>query len=202
MKKTTKIWSVLSIYFFLLIIDGCVNCKCPNNILEFFDFQKFEQNVNSTSLSEFEDLEITMSFDSISYLAQVEKKPCWNIGLMNTATACSCNDQGEGGLKFPISQIKISSNQDISPDLLSGTSLDSIFYIVELSDGDNNQIPKSLLVDYNLSTSNWFNYEGEKFQFHSVGSVGELGVPHIFKIEFTKSNGEIISAETPPIIWN
>ena len=200
MKKTTKILSVLSIYLFLLVIDGCVNCNCPDNVLAYFDFQKFTQDVNSTSLSEFDQLEINLSFDSISYLAQVEN-PCWNLGLINTATACSCIGPGENGLKFPLSQIKVTSDQTMSGSLPSGSSLESNFYIIEL-DYQNNQVWKTLLTDFEIATTDWLNWEGARFQLKSITPPEELGVPHIFKIDFTKSNGEIISTQTPPITWN
>jgi hypothetical protein len=200
MKKNTKIISVLSIYFFLLVIDGCVNCSCPDNILAFFDFKKLNQEVNGTSLSEFDQLEINLSFDSISYLAQVEN-PCWNLGLINTATACSCIAEGENGLKFPLTQINLTSDQTMSGSLPSGSSLESNFYIIEL-DYQNNQVSKTLLTDFEIATTDWLNWEGARFQLKSITPPEELGVPHIFKIDFTKSNGEIISTQTPPITWN
>lgn len=200
MKKTTKILAVFSAYFFLLVIDGCVNCKCPDNVLAFFDFQKLTQEVNSTSLSEFDQLEVNMSFDSISYLAQLEK-PCWNLGLINTATACSCSEPGENGLKYPLSQIKITSDQAMSSNLPGGSSLDSTFYLIEL-DYENNELSKTLLIEFNTTASDWLNWEGARFQLKSVNPPEELGVSHIFNIDFTKSNGEIISSQTSPITWN
>ena len=200
MNKTTKILAVLFIYFFLLVIDGCVNCKCPDNILGYFDFKKLTQEVNSTSLSEFAQLEITSSYDDISYLAKVEQ-PCWNLGLINTATACSCLEAGGNGLKFPLTDIKISSDQEMSPSLPAESSLDSSFYIIEL-DNNSNEISKTLLADYNLNEASWFNWEGVMFKFQSVNRPEELGIPHIFKIEITKSNGEIIFTQTQPITWN
>lgn len=201
MKKTTKILSVLSIYFLLLIIDGCTNCNCPDNVLAFFDFKKMEQEVNGTSLSEIDQLEINLSFDSIAYLALFEKNPCWNLGLINSATACSCIGPGENGLKFPLSQIKITSDQAINISLPAGASLDSIFYIIEL-DYENNERSKTLLNDFVIANSTWLNWEGAKFQLKTVSRPEDLGVPHIFKIDFIKSNGEIVSSETPPITWN
>lgn len=200
MKKTTKILSVISIYFFLLVIDGCVNCNCPDNVLAYFDFQKLAQEVNNTSPSEFDQLEINMSFDSISYLAQL-RNPCLSLGLMNTATACSCNEPGDNGLKFPLAQIKVTSDQAMSGSLPAGFSLDSTFYIIEL-DYQNNQVSKTLLIDFEIATTDWLNWEGAKFQLKTANPPEDLGIPHIFKIEFTKSNGEIISSETPPITWN
>ncbi len=200
MKKTTKILSVLSIYFFLLVIDGCVNCNCPDNVLAYFDFQKLNQEVNSTSLSEFEQLEINMSFDSIYYLAQLEN-PCWKLGLINTATACSCNEPGDYGLKFPLSQIKITSDQAVNGSLPAGSSLDSVFYLIEL-DYENNELSKTLLIDFDLTTTDRLNWEGARFQLKTVNRPEELGVTHIFTIDFTKSNGEIISTQTPSITWN
>lgn len=200
MKKTTKILSVLCFYFFLLVIDGCVNCRCPDNVLAFFDFQKLNQEVNSTSLSEFEQLEINMSFDSISYLAQLEY-PCWNLGLINTAAACSCIAEGENGLKFPISQLSVTSDQAMNGSLPAGSSLDSSFYFVEL-DYENNEISKTLLIDFDVTTTNQLNWEGARFQLKTVNRPEGLGVPHIFRIDLTKSNGEIISTQTPSITWN
>ncbi|MFK8007033.1 MAG: hypothetical protein AB8H03_11700 [Saprospiraceae bacterium] len=201
MKKITKILAVLFIYFFLLVIDGCVNCGCPDNVLGYFDFKKFTQEINTDALSSNEKLEITLSFDEVTYLAQ-SKQPCWDLGLINTATACSCEDTGEGGLKFPLTEIKIISNNEISPNYPAGTFLDSSFYLIQL-DYKNDEISTTRLSDIDFDEPfSWFNYEEGKFLFQSVGRLGELGVPHVFTIQFTKSNGEIVTSETPQIIWN
>ena len=122
MKKITKILAVLSFYLLLLAIDGCMNCDCPDNILGFFDFKNLKQEINTDALSSNQKLEITLSFDDVTYLAQL-KQPCWNLGLINTTTACDCPQTGEGGLKFPLSGIKITSNKNFTPNYPTGTSL-------------------------------------------------------------------------------
>ena len=66
----------------------------------------------------------------------------------------------------------------------------------------NNQVSKTLLTDFDLATSDWLNWEGARFQLKSINPPEELDIPHIFKIDFTKSNGESISSQTPSITWN
>ncbi len=194
MKKTTKILAVLSIYFFLLIIDGCNDCGCSDVTLKFFDYRKIEVVVEETILNSNEALSFQFTLDSIYFLAE-NNSPCWNLGLINTATACSCAEPGDAGWKFPIQQIEIFSNKDFNSSLPANTSLNSIMTV-----NDSGQtIP---LEDATQETFPQLQRENSNLSIFTSDRPDDLNEPHIFTIQFTKSNGEMISSESPPITWN
>lgn len=199
MKKITKVLAALSFYFFLLVIDGCTDCGCPDISLTFFDYRKIEVSVEDEVLNSNDDLAFQFALDSIYFLA-LKNESCWNLGLINTALACSCNEPGDGGWKFPIQQIDIFSNKDFNSTLLANTSLNSIMTVFNSSQStplaDANQEDfRRLEFTRDISSSS-------HFKIFTTEQADELNVPHIFTIQFTKSNGEIISTQTPPITWN
>ena len=194
MKKTTKILAVLSAYFFLLIIDGCVNCNCPEITLKYFDYRKIEIAVDDKTLDPNDNLSFQFTLDSIYFLAE-NNLPCWNLGLINTAAACSCNEPGDSGWKFPIQQIDIFSNKDFNSSLPANSSLNSIMTVYS-----SNQT--TLLVEATQEIFIELQWESSNLSIFTSQRPDNLNEPHIFTIHFTKSNGEIISSQTPPITWN
>jgi hypothetical protein len=120
------------ISFFIVgiaLIEACscfTSCGCggPDDALEYFDFKKL--SVEATKGIGTKSLRIKIQPDSITFLA-IHTPELRQLRLTSAAYGCSPDDPGYSGLKFPLTKINITANQNFNDTLPEGTSLNALF---------------------------------------------------------------------------
>lgn len=115
--------------FGIALIEACscfITCGCGGvpDALDFFDFKKL--SVERKQEMGAESLRLMLQPDSVQYLAMEMARPRWS-GLVSVAYACSPEDPGWAGLKFPITKINITTDQPFNDTLPAGASLNALF---------------------------------------------------------------------------
>ena len=184
------------ILFFLVgagLLEACLLCQC-RDVVPFFDFF----TVSTTTISPapgISPLSIRVAPDSLEYLAGCTT----NWQFTTAAYGCSCEENGERGPKYPITQLAITADRAFTDSLPAGANLNHLFIL----SGSNSDFPVYTL-DAIGQLQYWdygFYPYGSGFVLQSDAVPDSLGVPFQFTLSITKSNGATVVTTTRPIAW-
>lgn len=146
-----------------------------------------------------EELAFYLKYTEIKYIA----KTTLDIGFQNSAHALSCDPPGYGGLKSPLSTIKISSNQPFQ-GIQAGEAINEHFHVVRYAsepDEDGNPITEELTLEEGISIieSNLhpeYGLGGTEINFSSLPGNN---LEHTFTVELNFECSSSIAAITVPV---
>jgi len=194
-----RIFFVLGLALMAQVIVACVNCNCPPTRTIYF--------TNSGLLLKNMDLSLTQSMvtnsatiSSANYGIQVQLqttlltmgKQHANWGLMQSAYACSCNEDEFIG-KESISALKIVSNSDFDISHPKNTDL-SLYFKARKG------ATMISIADY-IKSLKEFKYDN-KYAFYEgifLQATPTTSKKHQFKLIITLSDGRILEAETTEV---
>lgn len=205
MKKSLlkKIGLIFCLGTFLILVDAChgANCNCPEITKHFFDFQstsievqRHSIDIPQNSIPSGERVNITVNLEGIEFLVQEETSTCRRPWFINSAFACSCIGEGNDGLKFPVTDIRVFSNADYSEEINAGDLLSDIVKVNNPNTWEEDLL--SNVEDKNLLFSVY--NEGVRVFIDTPPTVDST---HTLTIEIVKENGVTLTAESMPIIW-
>ncbi len=187
---------------FLILVDAChgSNCNCPEITKHFFDFQSTNIEVQRTSIDIPENTitagtraNISVVLEDIEFLVQAEMSTCRRPWFINSAMACSCLGEGNEGLKFPVTDIRIFSNADYSAEINAGELLNDIIKIDNPLTGE-----EELLSAIEDKSSLFSQYSDFRIFIDTPPTLDSI---HMLTVEIEKENGVIITSESMPITW-
>jgi hypothetical protein len=184
-----KITILLALYFAAHLLDACQICDCPNVKFPFFDYKKIALTTNNPIAMGFFTIAITP--DSVDLVAQASPL---RFQVCSSAYACSCNGDGEQGDKYAPLSMDVFADRDFNDTLPAGASLRSLFK--GTTQGD---------IFTTLSPS----FRPDKFEAvtNEIGILSNEkpiypGEPYRFTIQWVKSNGDTLVAQTDAVIFN
>ena len=206
MKKSflKKVSFIFCLAAFLLILDAChgSNCNCPEITKHFFDFQSTNLDVRRHSIDIPQNnipngavANIYIELEDIEFLvdAKTETPACRRPWFINSAFACSCIEEGNEGLKFAVTDIRVFSDADYSDEISAGELLNDIITVNRPESVE--QGPLSSVEDKNKM---FYTYGQIHLSFETPPSVDST---HTITVEIEKENGTTIISETMPITW-
>lgn len=176
--------TILSGYLFFGLIVSC--CKPITH--PYFDFQSLIISTNLIENIEVSQIEFNVELEDQVLYTQA------SFNFFNTAYAFSqCPGNGSQGLKFPIIEVKVSCSQTFFDTISPNQDLSHLFYT---KDGYTKVV--------SLETFDLTSLDGVNSSFLQlyVNKNNLSGVGHVFTFNIKKSNGEVVSATSEPIIWN
>lgn len=175
MKKCIQI---LVLMFVAQTIASC----CKN--VEFYDYSTMYVTESSLLVGIDENFGMTLFADDVQYMSIFR-----DFGFKETV-AFDC-DKGWGGMKHHIVEVSITSASDFDSTHASNVPLTDLFeYEVFLGEGQ---------IEYrNLNELN--DYSSDNLTLRLVARPS-LELTHVFKVNVTKSNGEILEVGTKEITW-
>lgn len=187
-----KILLLAFIYQSLLLAEGCdifeTLCNCPPADLPYIDYQGIVAGAPDPTIVG--SLRINIEPDSIEYVAQAFSP---RLNLLTAAYGCKCEYNGMNGDKYPPVSIDVFADLDYNDTLPSGASLRSIFY--GLTNGD---IVTSLSDHFRPEP---FRQEGAIYMISSDIKPKYLNEPYHFTIQWVKSNGDTLTAQTNSVVF-
>ncbi len=195
--KFKKLILLSLLYPILLVIDGCIMCKCPD-VVPFFDYENVDIISNQDSLlaNNGEIFEMSLLPQDVNYLVC---KPGFSLGLINSALACSCIYNGFEGAKFPTTSLNIFANRSFHDSIPVTENLNDLFQIEYYENGENKLKP---LASASLEEIAFLaDFQPLDLFLEASPDSMALDEPFIFKVEITKSNGEIVEGFSPEIKW-
>jgi len=193
MKKSflKKIGLIFCLGVLLLLLDACyaLSCICPDGTKEFFDFQSVSTELHRDTVTTGRIFEATIRLEDKEFLAEAVVPACRRPWFINSALACTCIEEGERGLKFPVTEFRVFSNADYSEDISAGDSLSDIVKIGEQKETLSNIGDKNRL--FNI-------YSDIELAIETSPSVDST---HTFTIEIVKENGTVLSVEMETVSW-
>ncbi|TNE50966.1 MAG: hypothetical protein EP344_16925 [Bacteroidetes bacterium] len=176
------------------ILDACLLCQC-NHVIPYFDFFTLQTETTAPDPGNQQPLEILVAPDSLEYLACVQ--PAWQ--LTPTAWGCTCEENGERGPKYPVTELTITADRSFKDSLPAGASLNHLFQLT----GVHTEFPK--YEPHQISQLQYWDYGffpyGPGFLLRSEATPDSLGVPFRFTVTLVKSNGVSVSATTSAVQW-
>lgn len=176
------------VYLGLYFVEACSICDCPTVQYPFFDYRKIRLETNTPEAGS--SFWINIAPDSIKVVAQARP----GLNLVSAAYACSCDADGDQGDKFAPLSVDVFADRDFNDTLPAGASLRSLFFGVTQGD-----ILTKLTADYH--PDRFYSVT----QSHSINTIERpkfLGEPYHFRIQWVKSNGDTLEAETAPVVFN
>lgn len=197
MQKTflKKVGFIFCLSAFLVLVDAChgANCDCPTITKEFFDFQSTSIEVEQNNVLSGTVARISVVLEDLEFLVEGETPACRQSWFINSAFACSCLEEGNEGLKFPVTDIRVFSNADYSEEISAGQLLDDIVTVNLLESIEQGAL--SSVEDKNRM----FTRNSEiQLYFYTPPTVDST---HTFTVEIVKGNGTIVSSEASVITW-
>jgi hypothetical protein len=198
-----KVGLIFCLGAFLILVDAChgSHCNCPEITKHFFDFQSTSLEVRRHSIDVEQNTipsghraSIDIILEDVEFLVQAEIPTCRRPWFINSAFACSCIGEGNSGLKFPVTDIRVFSDADYSEEISAGDLLTDIVKVQNPSTGEEDLL--SNLEDKNSLFSVYS--EGVRVFIDTPPTVDST---HTLTIEIVKENGVTLTAETMPIIW-
>lgn len=186
-----KVGLIFCFGVFLILLDSCyaLSCACPSGVKEFFDFQSTSTQILRDTVTAGRRFEMVLILEDKEFLVEAETTSCHRPWFINSAFACSCIEEGERGLKFPVTDIRIFSNADYSEDIRAGELLNGLVKVGEQE-------------ETLLNVGNKDKFFNTYFDVQlAIDTSPSLDSTHIFTIEVEKENGTIISAETEAVTW-
>ncbi len=198
-----KVGFIFCLGAFLILVDAChgYDCNCPEITKHFFDFQstnievqRHSVDIPQNSIPTGERVNITINLEGIEFLVQEETSTCRQPWFINSVFACSCIGEGNSGLKFPVTDIRVFSDADYSEEISAGDLLTDIVRVQNPSTGE-----EDLLSNVEDKNSLFSVYrEGVRVFIDTPPTVDST---HTLTIEIVKENGVTLTAESMPIIW-
>lgn len=177
---------------------GCIDCGCEPDTPPFFDYHFLSIQPNSTQFFHMQNsgLELEASIDSIEFLAESVKTIPF---IWASATyACSCEEPGDHGNKYPITSIDVWATPSFRNDLDRTNNINHFFYTEIRNRFGTHDIPLAEDTLYPLAPFN--RYYNESFLLQT-DSIPDVAGTYQFTITITKSNGEALTTQTEPITW-
>jgi hypothetical protein len=190
---TQKIFLVLSLFAVLHLAEACIDCDC-GHVLPFFDYQAIALETPETEITS--EFKLNITADSVFYLAEAEPTP--HFHWTSAAWACSCNFNGESGPKYTVEKFNIYADRAFNDTLPAGTSLNALFREVN---GDAITILKEDEALNNFWAFGEFEEDIRAIQLLTHEKPAELNTPFKFRVEFVKSNGTVLMAETGEVVF-
>jgi len=205
MKKSflKKVGLLFCLGAFLILADAChgINCNCPEITKHFFDFQstsievqRHSIDVPQNNIPSGERVNISIDLENIEFLVQEETTTCRRPWFIDSAFACSCIGEGNDGLKFPVTDIRVFSNADYSDEISAGDLLVDIIKVQDPSTGE-----ETLLSNVE-DKSPLFSVYSQNVRIF-IDTPPTVDSTHTLTIEIIKENGVTLTAESMPIIW-
>ncbi len=185
----SKITFLFAIYVLLHFAEACDICDCPNPEFPYIDYKNIELETNDPNPSV--SFEITIRPDSVLFVAQVSPR----FSLFTAAYGCSCAENGDNGDKYAPVSMDVFADKNFNDTLPAGASLRSVFW--GQTQGD---------IVAPLSNEGFkpekFRYKGNEYSITTDQRPKFLGEPYHFSIQWVKSNGDTLRAETGAVIFN
>ncbi|MEM6766038.1 MAG: hypothetical protein AAF824_10310 [Bacteroidota bacterium] len=170
--------------YIISLISACI---CNNT--KYVDFDEISILVDEPLISTGDSLLMYVEAVDPRFIGQASP----GLSLFPTAYAAIDCDYGWGGLKFPISSVSITSNQDFNDDYPAGTELSPLFlldtYTYE-APGSERIKPLGEVNPQELIPSELILYE-----------IPTASKAHILKIEITRTKGDTLIAFSPTLSW-
>ncbi|MCP1995569.1 hypothetical protein L1275_001340 [Flavobacterium sp. HSC-61S13] len=167
------------------IISLLNSCHCATE--RYFDYKGIESSALLRSSSDERPiLLITTTYKDTYHLAQ--SKPQFTFGT--SAYAMSGCEKGYDGEKYLVEKISIKSNADIDDQHPAGTELRDLLKTYNHIDYNTTDLVYLSEIDFKRANKNFLYLD-----------LTPTAAKHIFTVEFTKSNGEVLTAITPEINW-
>ena len=161
--------------------------SCCRNV-KFYDVLEMSIESSNTFIASDEDLYLTLSATEIEFVGST-----LNDFSFASALAVTC-DEGWGGMKYPFTNVTITSNADFNPDLPANSDLANLFDIKKfLEDGAFEYLPLAEVQSEAIETDNMELLLSARPTTDSI---------HQFTITLLKSNEEMIVLETEEIVWD
>ena len=173
-------------FIFCFNLFGLFNaCECPPE--RYFDYTSIGLFALNPHVDQNEILTLNCEYQNIYYLTQ--KSFC--SPFVNSAYATSVCEKGYDGEKYLKSSISVTSDSDFSDLYPAGSDLGAIIKIFGTSP-DGHRVQKYI---------NEFLPQDTELGFMTIEARPEIDNSHILTIVIEKSNGEILSAVSPEIVW-
>jgi hypothetical protein len=188
--QASKVSFLLAMYALLHLAEACnPYCDCPNVEFPYIDYKNINVATNDPNAGS--PFAITIYPDSIFLVAQAAPQ----FSLFSSAYGCKCISEGGKGDKFPPMAMDVFADRDFNDTLPAGASLRAIFF--GQTQGD---IVTHL--DKNGFRPEPFRLEGNAYVIRTDQRPNQLGEPYHFTIQWVKSNGDTLVAETEEVIFN
>ena len=183
MKKTFILLIFLGI---LYVTPSCLEKLCANK--KYLDFNTISIHVNSTEILQGDSLAFEIRMTD-GYFLGWHSPP---FSLINNAYAIVYCDEGWGGLKYPLTNIEITSDSDFNDDYPANTLLNELVrideWVIASREFKNRKLNEA-------SISN--NLENKMY----ISQKPERSKEHVFKVRLFKSDGSVIEAVTDQVVW-
>jgi|GEM_PF-2531268 len=175
--------------------DSCGGQGCPAIEFPFIDYESISVTETQLTIAPGEALFLNVIARDIEYLACHQTPKKLQLGLLNSAWACSCLGNGSSGDKFPIQSINIYPNKPFKMGRPIESPLNDYFSAVTQEFTG----PKATPLD-EVSAANSIRLN-QAMTIQGSERPDNLDESYIFTIEITKSNGEQLTVETQEIKW-
>lgn len=177
-----------------LVIGFTISC-CDSVTHPYYDFGSItivNTVYDNDSTQQLIDTEFAIKLEDYTLYSQT------SFNLFYTVYATQpCPENGNEGLKFPIIEIKISTDQVYFDTIPPNTDISDLFYFRDYSD--------SIIALTDLEISQYLVSYGRGinpfFPLLYVNKNNLVGIAHIFTFVLTKSNGDIVSGVSDSVIW-
>ena len=187
--RTTKISFLFALYFAAHFADACQPiCDCPKLAFPYFDYKKLSLQTSDPIATGY--LAIKISPDSVQLVAQASPR----FNFMSAAYGCDCNVDGDKGDKYAPISMDVFADRDFNDTLPAGVSLRSIFYGQTLGD-----IVSMISEPYFRPEK--FHYSDNYYSISTQEHPKYPGEPYHFQIQWVKSNGDTLVAQTDAVIF-
>ncbi|WP_179009657.1 hypothetical protein [Winogradskyella forsetii] len=185
MKKKLSI--IFLVYYFLIIITACGDCQ---------NYDTEITNITFVPINTFISLNSNLEFDIVTEETVIAQLTKFDLKLIQSAYATGCDDT-YNPVKW-INNVNVTSNQDFSPDYLSGNSLNDLISVEYFKGSEMSNINASLneYIEYiNLiGDGGKSNFNFETFTIHQRPELNQL-LSLQFEFIFTDGSNFILGTE-------
>lgn len=176
---------IIVAFALLLVIQFIASC-CRD--VKFFDYTQMEALVADTELEVGDSLLLDLIPTDLNFMASQLQ----DLGFA-TAWSLSC-DEGWGGMRHPVGKIEITSNAPFNDSHGANQVLNDLFELMVFDSAS----PGGHF--HSLSEATSTDLSGQALSLLLVRRP-TLSQTHVFTIKLTKSNQEVVTVETPAIVW-
>ena len=177
-----KLSIIISLYS-LLAIGGCF---C-DPALPYFDFNQMSVLVNKPLVTDSDTLSFQLKPEETRFLSQ----QLLQIIQPSYALALSCEHPGYEGMKYPITEIKITSTNNFDSTHLAGSSLNDLFFLDHISEFIS-------INDSSITAHQLFNSRYATTLF--LLAKPTIDSTHVFEFELIKQNGVVVE-QSELVVW-
>ncbi len=173
--------SLICILFIIQLLASCCDEK------EYYDFTEMTAVVSENQIAENENLTIELRAGELEFLS------CNFASFGFTeALATSC-ENGTKGMKYPFTEITVTSDADFTEDYPAASDLRPLFLVNRYTAEGEYQFVGLDQVDLAEISSNVMSLY--------LSQSPAIDLQHSFSIKLTKSNGDTIDLTTEPVNW-